>query len=118
MALCPVENHQGIVSSKERTTTGVNQQSATVWNLKGNAVLCDPGQDLPPLWASLVGHLEVMEKGSNIRTSATGSPPEQPGGLPPAASPGLPLLPSSSCAADTALPASFLIPLVAQWKDS
>lgn len=110
----PVENHQGIVTTERRTTVGANQQSTAVWNLKGKPVLCDPGHAPPPLWASSLGHSEVMEKGSNIRVSATGSPTEQPRGLPPATSPGLPLSPASSSTGDAGLPATFLTPLAAE----
>lgn len=106
--------HQGIVTTEGRTTVGANQQSTTVWNLKGKPALCDPGQAPLPLWASSVGHSEMMEKGSNVRMSATGSPTEQARGLPPAASPGLSLSPASSPAGDTGLPATFLTPLAAE----
>lgn len=50
----------------------------------------------------------MMEKGSNVRMSATGSPTEQAQGLPLAASPGLSLSPASSSTGDTGLTSNLL----------
>lgn len=74
VGLCPDPNHQGAVTTEERTEARANQQSAAFWNLKQMAVLYDPGQAPPPAWASLLGNLKVMENGSSARVSTQGPP--------------------------------------------
>lgn len=115
VGLCPDPNHQGAVNTEERTEARFNQQSATLWNLKQMAVLCEPGQAPPPAWASLLGNLKVMENGSSARMSTSRPSVGLPQGLPPAFLPGPRLLPSpssSSSASDVGLPTTFSVPLV------
>lgn len=50
---------------------GANQQPTTLWSLKEMAMLYDPGQAPPPVRASLLGDLEMMENGSTMRMSTT-----------------------------------------------